>query len=315
MKMSVLAATAAAVAIALAGCADPANLSWPQNGVLQSGAALPSGLLPSGKGVPVGIYERGFPQEPVLIHAFSAASGVRPRLTVYYSGWGEPFWVSFADATHTSGAVPVVQLQPDGVKLATITSGQWDRYLKSYAAAVKEFKYPVILSFGHEMNGTWYSWGSGHESPRGFVNAWRHVVTIFRQAGAANVRWMWTITTVTNSGPWIGEWWPGIEWVNFIGVDGYYYYSSSTFTTVFGQTLTDIRQFTKAPVVISEVGIGINANRDKQISGLFAGARVNRIGGIIWFDVSQNDGIYHQDWRLEGDKSALSAFRAGASGE
>ena len=70
-----------------------------------------------------------------------------------------------------------------GVSLAAIASGRYDAYLRSYAAAVKAFGSQVILSFGHEMNGYWYSWGYRHTSPAAFVAAWRHIVTVFRAVG------------------------------------------------------------------------------------------------------------------------------------
>jgi hypothetical protein len=261
----------------------------------------------------VGVYEQGFPKSPKLIQAFAAAAGVRPRLAGYYSGWGEPFKTSFAAAVHGTGAVPVVQLQPDGVKLTAIASGAWDKYLHAYAEAVKKYAKPVILGFAHEMNWTWHAQGSGRAAPQEFTAAWQHVVTIFRQAGANNAKWMWTVAAVTSSGPWIGEWWPGARWVDIVGVDGYYYHPSSTFASVFGQTLRDVREFTDSPVLISAVGIGKNASRSGQISGLFAGARSAKIGAVIWFDVTQHGGTYHQDWRLEGDSAALASFKAGAA--
>jgi beta-mannanase len=226
-----------------------------------------------------------------------AATGVHPRLTVYYSGWSEPFWTSFANASRASGAVPLVQIQPDDISLATITAGHWDKYLRTYAAAVKACNHPVILSFAHEMNGTWYSWGSGHATPAMFVAAWRHVVTVFRQAVAANATWLWSVTAVGGGpglkGPWLGAWWPGAQWVGLVGIDGYYYTASETFSSVFGPTLTQLRTFTNAPVLISEVGIGPNPARKGQISGLFVGALANHIGAVVWFDVDQHDGIYH----------------------
>jgi hypothetical protein len=35
--------------------------------------------------------------------------------------------------------------------------------------------------------------------------------------------------------------------------------------------------------------------------------------GLVWFDIAQSDGIYHQDWRIEGNPAAQAAFRLGAS--
>ena len=73
-----------------------------------------------------------------------------------------------------------MQIDPTGVSLTAIASGHYDAYLRSYASAVKAFGRQVILSFGHEMNGSWYSWGYRHTSPAVFVAAWRHIVTVFR---------------------------------------------------------------------------------------------------------------------------------------
>jgi hypothetical protein len=35
--------------------------------------------------------------------------------------------------------------------------------------------------------------------------------------------------------------------------------------------------------------------------------------GPVWSDKAQNDGIYHQDWRIENDPQAEAAFRLGLS--
>ncbi len=61
---------------------------------------------------------------------------------------------------------------------------------------MRAYRHPVILSFGHEMNGYWYSWGYRHTSPAMFVAAWRHIVTLFRAAGARNVTWLWTVNVI-----------------------------------------------------------------------------------------------------------------------
>ena len=34
---------------------------------------------------------------------------------------------------------------------------------------------------------------------------------------------------------------------------------------------------------------------------------------MVWFDEAQHAGIYHQNWRLENDPSALAAFSAAAA--
>ena len=140
----------------------------------------------------VGVYQSGAPESYAGVTRFAAKTGIKPRLVVYYSGWYEPFKTGFAKTVAEHGAVPLVQINPTGISLAAIASGHYDAYLTSYAEAVRSYRYPVILGFGHEMNGSWYSWGYRHSSPAMFVAAWRHIVTLFRELGARNVTWLWT---------------------------------------------------------------------------------------------------------------------------
>ena len=123
------------------------------------------------------MYAPGVPASYAGIRSFSEAAGIRPGVVVYYSGWQEPFQTRFAATVVRHHAVPLVQIDPTDISLAAIASGQYDAYLRSYAAAVKAFGHRVILSFGHEMNGHWYSWAHKHASPAMFVAAWRHIVS------------------------------------------------------------------------------------------------------------------------------------------
>lgn len=142
-----------------------------------------------------------------------------------------------------------------------------------------------------------------------FVAAWRHVVWIFRVAGASNAEWVWTVSSTNEANGPLRPWWPGSYWVNYVGIDGYYYTAADTFNSVFGATIAGIRHFSKAPLLIPETAVGPNPMRNSQIAALYAGAAADHVAGIVWFDAAQHDGIFHQNWRLEDDPSALSAFR------
>src|SRR5262245_22984584 len=43
----------------------------------------------------LGVYTPGVPQSYAGLQAFTAVTGVRPGVVVYYSGWMEPFQVRF----------------------------------------------------------------------------------------------------------------------------------------------------------------------------------------------------------------------------
>src|SRR4051794_20095723 len=145
--------------------------------------------LPPASASYLGVYARGVPDSYAPVTAFDNATGARPDLVMYYSGWYVPFPTGFATTVASNGAVPVVQMDPDGIKVAQVASGRYDGYLSAYAEAVRAYRHPVILSFGHEMNGNWSSWGYQHTSPAVFVAAWRHIVKLFRALDAQNVTW------------------------------------------------------------------------------------------------------------------------------
>ena len=284
--------------------------------VLASGLTSPEHGKPPIPRTYLGVYTAGVPESYAGVSTFTAATGVRPGLVVYYSGWEESFRAGFAAEAARHGAVPLVQIDPDGVSLAAIASGWYDRYLRSYAAAVKAFGGQVILSFGHEMNGYWYSWGYRHTSPQVFVAAWRHIVTVFRAVGARNIVWLWTVNIMgTRAGiPSPAAWWPGGSYVTMVGVDGYYLKPSWTFASLFGPTIKAVRALTLDPIVISETGAPAAAGQPAKIADLFAGIRAYGLLGFVWFDAEAHHELPRsgiRDWRLDGP-AAFAAFRRGA---
>jgi mannan endo-1,4-beta-mannosidase len=281
--------------------------------VLYGGPAGPQSSAPSSY---LGVYVAGVPGSYAGVSAFTAATGVSPGLVVYYSGWQERFQPGFAGQAAGHGAVPLVQMEPTGASLAAIASGRYDAYLRSYAAAVRSFGRRVILSFGHEMNGYWYSWGYRHTSPAVFVAAWRHVVTVFRRQGVRNVTWLWTVNIIDTHGGIAspGPWWPGSRYVNMVGVDGYYLKPGWTFASLFGPTIKAVRALTLDPVLISETGAAPAVGQPAKIADLFAGVRAYGLLGFVWFDAIAHRELPRygvRDWRLTGPE-AFAAFRRGA---
>jgi mannan endo-1,4-beta-mannosidase len=259
----------------------------------------------------LGVFEPGAPPSWDPVAEFAAAAGREPNLLGYYSGWAESFDTSFAETIHRHGVIPFIQIDPTYASIAAIADGTYDDYLRSYADSVRNFGHDVVIGFGHEMNANWYSWGYMHTPPSTFVAAWRHIVTLFRDEGADNVTWVWTIQAdETGTGP-IASWWPGAQYVSWVGIDGYYYRPSDTFASVFGKTIKQVRTFTKLPVLLSETAVGPAAGQFNEIQNLFRGMVAYKTLGLVWFDKAQHDGINHQDWRLEDNPFAEGSFRVG----
>jgi hypothetical protein len=277
-------------------------------------AVLPS--LPTATPTPqsrtgyyVGIFERGAPQSYAGITAFTKTTGISPRVVSYYSGWLEPFQEAFAADATRHGALPLVQIDPTDVSLAAIAAGNYDSYLRSYAKSVRSFGHKVVLGFGHEMNGSWYAWGYRHTPAAEFVAAWRHIVDVFRHQGADNVIWIWTVNIVhpgDGAIPSPARWWPGRSYVNWVGIDGYYYKRSWEFAPLFGPTIKIVHSLSRMPIpiLITETGAP-SAYQPAKIADLFAGIRAYGLLGFVWFDAD-----HVKNWGLS-TPAAIAAFRRG----
>lgn len=261
----------------------------------------------------LGVYEPDAPGSYSGVDQFARAIGGQPNLVTYYSPWLEPFQAGFATSAAKRGAMLLVQMDATNISLAAIASGRYDDYLRSYAAAVKAFGNKVILSFGHEMNGSWYTWGYKNTSAAVFVAAWQHIVNVFRTQGTRNVTWLWTVNiidTVDNHIPNPSPWWPGSKYVNWVGIDGYYYSPSWEFDSLFGPTIVAVRALTHDPILISETGAAPNTSQPAKITNLFAGVQAYGLLGFVWYDANDPHHAALR-WRINNPE-AFAAFHRDA---
>ncbi len=286
----------------LAACGDPGF--GPDQGVARYLVGARRAALPARSASYLGVYEPDAPKSYRLIQNFGAAVSRAPNIVLYYSAWGEHFQQAFADAANAHGAVPLVQIDPGTVSLLAIASGRYDAYIRSFAVQVEEFGRPVIVGFGHEMNGSWYPWGATHATPTAWIAAWRHLVITFRRIGADNVTWLWTVNRIGRHVNDLRQWWPGAHYVTWIGIDGYYFGRGATFDSVFGPTIAAVREITTKPVLLSETAVSPAANPALTIPALFAAIHQRHLLGLVWFDRPAK-----RDWRIENDPACLAAFR------
>ena len=260
---------------------------------------------PARPGPYVGVITAGWPGGRQL-KSFASATGIHPNLVAYFAQFGKKWNPKPACRILGDGALPVIQINPRGVALAAIADGYRDHYLEKYAQQVRVFRSPVVISFGHEMNGDWYSWGYRHTSPAVFVAAWQHIVTVFQEQGATNVTWMWTVNIINARGrhpiPSPAAWWPGPAYVNWVGIDGYYLKPSWTFASLFGPTINAVRKLTLDHILITETAASPTAGQPAKIANLTAGVRDYGLLGFVWFDIDKK-----QDWRLTSP-AAVTAF-------
>ena len=271
--------------------------------------------LPARPASYLGVFAKGVPDKYAALQSFATTSGVRPNIALYYSGWYEKFKSAFAIQVTDNGAVPFIQIDPTGINMSAIASGAFDSFVKSFATDVASYgastHQGVIIGFGHEMNGYWYLWGNGHVRPALFVKAWRHIVTVFRQQGADDVTWLWTVNIIDPARgiPSPAAWWPGDSYVTWVGIDGYYLKPNWQFAPLFGPTIGAVRALTGDPILIAETGAVPEAGQPAKIADVFAGIHAYGLLGFVWFDSTDSTG---QEFGISSP-AAFAAFRKGAS--
>jgi hypothetical protein len=275
-----------------------------------------------GREIALGAYIPGATWHPRMIDRYGRQVGRRPVIVSSYKPWtGSPFVRRELRNVWGRGSVPMITWEPwswSGRRrfpLRAIAAGRYDGYVRRAARAAAGWGRPLLLRFAHEMNGNWYPWGRGYGSSAAlYKRAWRHLVRIFRGAGASNVTWVWT-PNVDNHGkyPFRG-FYPGDAWVDWVGLDGFNWGKEGEWTSfrqVFGHSYGVLTQISRRPVLIAETGsTQRGGSKPRWVSRALRREipSLRRVRAIVWFDERFN-GI---DTRVDSSRAALRAFRAAA---
>jgi mannan endo-1,4-beta-mannosidase len=235
---------------------------------------------------------------------YEKATGVKVNLIAFYQAFGAALDTAKICDAAKRGALSLIQWNPRHTSLSSIANGQDDEYLKAYALAVRKLPVKLALSFAHEPNGQWFSWGYGHIRPATYVRAWRHVVNVFRNVGASNVRFVWTINRAIKGEEPIRKLWPGKDYVSWVGIDAYYWTRHAQFRDVIGHTVSVLHAFTHKPILIAETAAA-GSSRDGQIVGLLRGIKLTTgILGYVWFNIDKRE-----TWQVPDTTATRKAFR------
>jgi len=195
--------------------------------------------------------------------------------------------------------------------LSEISTGALDSYLSDFAQDIKAYGSPITIRFGHEMNGNWYPWG---QRPLEYSAAYRYIHDFFLYRGVSNVTWMWSInneSVPTENISLVSRFYPGNEYVDVIGIDGFNFGSTNgsqwkSFDTLFYKSYSYLASTYSKPIVISETASSEEGgNKSLWIKEMFASlkSKYPRITEITWFNL-----IKETDWRIESTDSSLKAF-------
>ncbi len=252
--------------------------------------------------------------EPVF--ALEQQIGRRLDIVHWFTNWDNPYDPALVEAASSGGRIPLVSWQPHTQAVADIAAGAFDAYLRAWADGARTAPAALYLRPFPEMNGSWVPWNG---DPATFVLAWRHVVDVFHQEGADNVRWVWA-PNITDD-PATPEnrmeaYYPGDAYVDVLALDGYNWgdtrpWSSwRSFDTIFAAPYARITAIGPQPVWLTELAsTDVGGDKGAWVRDMFDTRSFPRIEALVWFNENKET-----DWRVDSSAATLEAFREGLAG-
>lgn len=261
---------------------------------------------------------------------------------LHYLNWNNPFNPGIYNANKAVGRMSYITWEYQNGRatdLQAILNGEHDEYIGRWADGMAQLDMPVMLRWGHEMNGDWYGWsgvrnGGGQldgfgdpakaDGPERYVAAYQYIHQRFAEAGADNVLWVWCpnapISTMTAvHGEWneAANYYPGDEYVDWLCLDGYNWGESAfgqqfgsswqSFDQIFGESYAQLQSLNAdKPIIIGEFA-STEEGGDKAAWILDTyqtiAANYPQIRAVTWFHVTKET-----DWRIDSSPESLEAF-------
>jgi hypothetical protein len=286
---------------------------------------------PSNRAIYWGTAIAGVPWDMGVLSAWGSAAGKQPSIVHFWQPWSvqgafSPFQPALLESIRNHGSIPMITWLPEmagrGVsqpdyQLSAITAGKYDAYLSDWARDARDWGHPFFLRWSHEMNGFWFPWGEDvNGNKRGeYVLAWRHIVDIFRAAGAKNVTWVWcpNIDWAGSGWPTMQSLYPGANYVDWTCLDGYNWGPDKgawkTFDEIFRWSYENIRSVAPdKPVMIGEFGASEKGgSKAAWIIDTFTNEIPYDYPGlkaVVWYNY-----LMDQDWRVESSQASAAAFK------
>jgi Glycosyl hydrolase family 26 len=260
------------------------------------------------------------------VDTFENEAGKHAQIVMWYADWQHsklPL-TSQLNAIEQRGSTPEITWEPwDASKglytpqpryrLSNIIDGKFDSYIRAWAKSLAAWKHPVLLRFAQEMDGNWFPWDdyANGNHPGQFVQAWRHVHDIFQQAGATNVKWVWSPAFARSTAQF-----PGTAYVNMLattcqnGGRPLFARGWQSFAQGCGQTIDRLHALEPGlPIQLAETATAENGgSKAKWIRDMWAYLAARPyVTSMIWFDL-----VKETNWRIDSSKSAERAFATGA---
>jgi len=195
--------------------------------------------------------------------------------------------------------------------LQKIIAGEFDDDLRAWARDAKSFGSPILIEWGTEPNGDWFSWngkwnGGSRQGPARYIAAYRHIVDLMRAEGADNLQWVWHVN-------WFDEpekkwnrfenYFPGENYCDWVGLSAYGPTTPMTTdgTESFAFKMREayprlVKIAPGKPIIIAEFGCDLHNRRinagdwaKAALEELFSNRWPGVIGFCWWNEGWQND--------------------------
>lgn len=216
-----------------------------------------SGIIPPPSGdLYHGVYPGGITGEEDDLSlndltSYETAAAKRAAWVYFSHNWyaGRSFPLETVTWIRDAGSIPFIRLMLRSsadediaeplYTLQNIIAGQFDEDLRRWFASARDFKTPLLVEYGTEVNGEWFSWngiwnGAGQtdgygdpdkpDGPERFRDAYRHIIEISRNEAASNIVWVFHLNADDSPDEdWnaFENYYPGDDYIDWIGISNY----------------------------------------------------------------------------------------------
>lgn len=232
------------------------------------------------------------------------------------------------DQMIAANRTPMVQAGPGNLHPASmdvidaVNLGYYDAAVRHYANLAKLVAPDIVLlRCMHEQNCCYGWYTSGCDATKGakYVSAFRRIYSLVHEVTnnmlvgwCPNVEYLGTDCNyrfdTTN---------PGTDWMDWVGLDGYWAASASQGWEVYDYTITHMNDLglLAKPIIVAEWGVHEFGGTGKSalVTNILDNWFPNNIPNLLGI-VSQNDIDGGSDWRFNSSANALAAYQAGLVG-
>jgi beta-mannanase len=263
--------------------------------------------------------ESGYEQvSQKAINEFENNSGKKLALVVFSNDWynGISFPGSKANIIKQNNAVPIIRIAPwnsNGQNLSNagpytmsnILNGQHDAALIQWANAARTFGSPILADFGYEPNNNYFPWSK--QGAAMYIDAYRHIVNIFRQQNATNVYFVYHPDMGSNPDN-MKKWYPGDKYIDWILASAYGEGNDTGCIGILNRSYNQLTAISPSkPLGIEEWGIGSPSDTKNTLDSLAQ----NKFPKIKILSIWNEGPAGGKDRRIERSPEMLNAYRSG----